>query len=104
MRAAPGGRRKQPILVAAYDGRRSSAHEAAAEAEGDRLRAVVDAELAEQPAGVRLDGVLGEVELAPDGGVRLALRHAGQDLQLALGELRLGRCAADVLAGGEGAA
>src|SRR4051794_18093706 len=98
MRAAPGGRRKQPILVAATArARRStraragrgSADEAAAEAEGDRLRAVVDAELAEQPPRVRLHGVLGQVQLAADGAVALALRHAGEHLQLALGQLRL---------------
>ena len=57
---------------------------------GDGLCAVSHAELAEEPAGVRLDGVLGEVELAADLAVALALAHAAQHLQLTLGELDAG--------------
>src|SRR3954447_21110598 len=64
------------------------ADQAPAEPERDCLRPVVDAELAEQPAGVGLDGVLGQVEVTADLVVRLALTHPGKDLQLALGELR----------------
>src|SRR4051794_26829496 len=64
------------------------ADQAPTEAERHCLSPVVDAELAEQPAGVGLDGVLGQVEVTADLVVRLALTHPGKDLQLALGELR----------------
>src|ERR1700712_786442 len=67
-----------------------SAHETAAEALGHRLRAVGRRELAEQAPRVRLDGVLGQVELAPDLTVALALAHPAQDLHLALGEVDAG--------------
>ena len=40
-------------------GRLELADQSVPKAERDSLRAVADAELAEQPAGVRLDGVLG---------------------------------------------
>jgi hypothetical protein len=57
--------------------------------------AVAGTQLAEQPPGVRLHGVLGDVELPPDLRVALAVRHAPQHLQLPLGEgqppLRTGR-------------
>src|ERR1700754_517837 len=56
----------------------------------DRLCAVADTELAEQPSRVGLDGVLGQVELAADLAVALALAHPAQDLQLALGQLDTG--------------
>jgi hypothetical protein len=51
------------------------------------LGTVPHAKLAEQPAGVRLDCVLGQVELPADLAVALALAHPPQHLQLALGEL-----------------
>ncbi|MBB5954923.1 hypothetical protein FHS29_001493 [Saccharothrix tamanrassetensis] len=59
------------------------------------LGAVAHAELAEQPAGVGLDGVLRQVELAPDLPVALALAHPAQHLEFPLGELdaRIGRLA-----------
>src|SRR3954452_1038735 len=60
-----------------------SLHHAAAETGRDGLGAVLGAELAEQPPGVGLDGVLGQVELAADLGVALALAHAGEHLHLA---------------------
>ena len=72
-------------------GRGYQGDQAAAEAQRDGLGAVVDAELAEQPAGVRLDGVLGQVEVLADLAVALALAHAGQHLELALGQLAAGR-------------
>jgi hypothetical protein len=56
----------------------------------DGLGAVAHAELAEQPAGVGLHGVLGQVELAADLAVALALAHPAQHLQLALGQLDTG--------------
>src|SRR5947207_936376 len=67
-----------------------SADQPAAEAVGDGLSTVAHAELAEQPAGVGLDRVLGEVELAADLAVALALAHPAQNLKLPLGELNAG--------------
>src|ERR1041384_3470108 len=69
---------------------RDLGHEAAAEAVGDRLSAVADTQLAEQPPRVGLHGVFGQVELAPDLTVALALAHAAQHLELALRELDTG--------------
>ncbi|MCO5606958.1 hypothetical protein L7F22_061149 [Adiantum nelumboides] len=74
------GRAKCPALFVGGD-------ETAAEALGDGLGPVGRRELAEQAAGVGLDGVLGQVELAPDLAVALALAHPAQDLHLALGEV-----------------
>src|SRR6185312_4536810 len=71
-------------------GRRRSGDEAAAEAVRDGLCAVSHAQLAEEPAGVGLDCVLGEVELAADLAVALALAHAAENLQFPLGELDAG--------------
>src|SRR6201999_3121062 len=50
-------------------------------------------QLAEEPPGVRLHGVLGQVQLAADLAVALALTHPAQHLQLAVGQLhaRVGR-------------
>src|SRR5690349_710595 len=65
----------------------------AAEAVGNGLRTIAHAELAEHAAGVRLHGVLGQIELPSDLPVALAHRHAPQHLKLAVGELdtRVGR-------------
>ena len=54
---------------------------------GHGLRPVAHAQLAEQPPGVGLHGVLRQVELTADLAVALALRHAPEDLQLAFREL-----------------
>src|SRR2546429_2729169 len=67
-----------------------SADQAAAEAVRHRLGPVVDSQLAEQPAGVRLHGVLGQEQLATDLAVALALRHPDQDLLLPFGQPDVG--------------
>src|ERR1700754_3678528 len=67
-----------------------SGDETPAEPVRNRLGAVADPELAEQPPSVGLDRVLGEVELSSDLAIALALAHAAQHLQLALGELDSG--------------
>ena len=64
------------------------AEEGPAIAEGDSVGAVGGAELAEEASRVGLDGVLGQVELAADLGVRATPGHPGEDLELALGEGR----------------
>src|SRR3954451_2019423 len=64
----------------------TSAQERPAIAEGDGVSAVGGAELAEEPSRVRLDGVLGQVQLAADLGVRATPGHPGEALELALGQ------------------
>ena len=51
------------------------------------MRPVPGAELVEEPAGVLLDGLLGQQQLTPDLGVRPAPTDASQDLQLTFGQL-----------------
>ncbi len=70
---ARGARRACPRRSAASrpSPRLARSEEAPAEAEGDGLGAVGGGELAEQPARVGLDGVLGQVQLAADLGVGL---------------------------------
>jgi hypothetical protein len=69
---------------------RTRVHEPAAEAVRHGLRPVVDPQLAEQPAGVRLHGVLGQEQLPTDLTVALALGHPYQYLQLAGGQPDVG--------------
>ena len=52
-----------------------------AEAGGHRVCPVAGTQLAEQPPGVGLHGVLGDEEFAADLGVALAVRHPAQHLQ-----------------------
>src|SRR6476469_6199596 len=54
------------------------------------LSTIPNAQLPEQPASVRLDRVLRQVELAPDLPVALAHRHPAKHLQFAVGELDTG--------------
>ncbi len=55
-------------------------HEAATETVCDRLSTIADAEFTEQPPGMRLHSVLGEIQLTSDLAVALALAHAAQHL------------------------
>ena len=64
----------------------SSGDQPGPEPGGHRVRAVPGAELAEQPAGVGLDGVLRDEQLPADLRVALAVGHAEQHLHLALGQ------------------
>src|SRR4029079_11530315 len=67
---------------------RRSADEAPAEAHGDRLGTIGGADLAEQPPGVCLHSVLGEVQLASNFCIATTTGHSTQDLQFPFGERR----------------
>ena len=66
-----------------------SGNEATPEAERDGLCSIASAELTEQPASVRLDGVFGQEQLAADLAVGLPLAHSAEDLHLPFGQGRL---------------
>ena len=63
--------------------------EAAAEADGYRVRSAAGLELGQQMADVRLDRLLGEEEPLPDLAVHEAVRDQLEDLDLAHGRLLL---------------
>src|SRR5690606_16526104 len=72
----------RPLFIPALSG-----NETSSEPVRHRLRPVPHAQLAEQPPGVRLHRVLGQVQLTADLPVALALAHAAQHLQLPFGQL-----------------
>src|SRR5450755_4648421 len=66
-----------------------SGHESSAETQGNGLRTIARPELAEQSTGVRLDGVLGQEQLAADLTVGLTLAHSAQYLHFSFGQRSL---------------